>query len=278
MKDGIIESMHDEQHETADGIAPNYEYLQCNGQIVVEAGVSLKRVGWDLYDGKWVVMPAQVLTGNSDNSWKACGNDSEMRGTKGRFIYETDDGDRTLIQLWFSVPFSGKNDAYIFGEGPSLDKYELICPKPSESGKEISPVYTIRKKVQSDPDVDPNAGDRICEGRENIGKDVNLRLVSKNLSYGKWEVNPAFTITGPYDGQFRACGRDGEAAGTEGTIKYQASDDAIFYLDFDVPLNKSNNVGIRCEGGDCKLYAYSVSAVPESGHKIMPTYTITRKK
>jgi len=67
----------------------------------------------------------------------------------------------------------------------------------------------------------------------------------------KWDVNRAFSIDGPYDG-----------------------DDAKFFLDFKVPYTKSNSAGIRCEGKDRKLYSCSVLPVPETGYKTMPAYTI----
>ncbi|MGB7193654.1 MAG: hypothetical protein WBD81_09360 [Collimonas pratensis] len=261
---------------------PNYESLQCNGQVVLGAGVSLKRLEHHLDYGKWAVAPASIFTGPGDNSWKAQGRQDSPSGTVGRISYQTSDD--AVIVIHFYVPYSGNNDAYIYPTGKDKDKYECSVTPVPRSGQAISPVYTINKKalspLKADPNelaVQPNAGNRICEGQQKIGKGVSLSQVSKDLKHGKWDVNPAFSITGPYDGDFLARGRDGDGYGTEGTIKYNASDEATFFLDFSVPYSKSNSAGIRCEGKDCKLYSYSVSPVPESGYKTTPAYTITRK-
>ena len=124
----------------------------------------------------------------------------------------------------------------------------------------------------------PNASSRVCDAMLNIGKGVGLNQAGKDLKLGKWDVNPPTIVTGPYDGPFfLASGRSDDSHGTEGTIKYNASDDASFFLDFNVPYSRSNTTSLRCEGKDCNLYSYSASRVPESGYRTTPVYTITRK-
>ena len=272
-----------EQSDAVGDPQPNLESLQCNGQVILGSGVStLKRVEENLRFGKWTIMPASVFTGPGDNNWKAQGRESELRGVAGHFVYQT--GDDARIHIHFYVPYSGNNDAYIYAVGKDKDKYECAVTPVPKSGSSISPVYIINRKNQQTLEADhddvsaqPNAGNRICEGETKVGKGVNLSLLSQELKHGKWDVNPASTITGPYDGTFMARGRDATALGAEGTVRYKADDDATFSLDFNVPYAQSNSAGIRCEGADCKLYSYSVSPVPESGHKIQPAYTITRK-
>jgi Aegerolysin len=133
-------------------------------------------------------------------------------------------------------------------------------------------------KLSTDHSAQPNTSNRVCDAALKIGKGVSLNQASKDLRLGKWDVNPPITVTGPYDGSFfLASGRNDDSHGTEGTIKYTASDDATFFLDFNVPYSKANTAGIRCEGKDCNLYSYAASRVPESGYKTTPVYTITRK-
>lgn len=272
-----------ERSDAAGDPQPNYESLQCNGQTVLGTGVpTMKLIKAHLDWGKWAVMPASVFTGPGDNNWKVQGRADSPSGADGHFVYQT--GDDACIVIHFYVPFRGNNDAYIYATGKDANKYECSVTPVPKSGSSISPVYTINRKAQQDLGSDrddvsaqPNAGNRICEGEEKIGKGVTLSLLSRDLKHGKWDVNPASTITGPYDGTFMARGRDGTALGTEGTVRYKAGDDATFFLDFNVPYAQSNSAGIRCEGADCKLYSYSVSPVPESGHKIQPAYTIIRK-
>ena len=124
----------------------------------------------------------------------------------------------------------------------------------------------------------PNPTEYFCEGMLKIGKEISLALASKDLQHGRWDVSPAAVITGHFDGTaFRARGRLGDDYGTNGTVKYNASDDATFFLDFNVPVRGNNTVNMHCEGKDCNLYSYSVSYVPASGRTTTPTYTIVRK-
>ncbi|MDB5765387.1 MAG: hypothetical protein JWQ61_201 [Collimonas fungivorans] len=133
-------------------------------------------------------------------------------------------------------------------------------------------------ELSTDHSGQPNDSSRACIATLSIGQGVSLSQASKDLKLGKWDVDPPITVTGPYDGFFfLASGRNGDGHGTEGTIKYKATDDATFFLDFNVPYSASNTVGIRCEGKDCNLYSYSVSEVQASGYKTRPIYTIRRK-
>jgi hypothetical protein len=280
MSDGADVAVDDVRLDAV-GYDVGAERFQCNGQLVAMAGVSLRLIKAHQDWGKWLVGPATVLTGASNNYWKATGESDTARGVRGHLVYVTDDGDDTCIVCEFYVPFIGRNDAYIYASGKSKDKYDCSCTPVPKDGSSISPVYTVKKRIKqgalhgADPEV--RAGNRICEGRQVVAAGVSLNLISQDLRHGKWEVNPASTITGPYDGQFFARGRDGEALGVEGSLRYQASDDAIFTLHFSVPYAKDNEVNITCEGRDCALYLHSVSPVPGPGHKISPTYTITRK-
>lgn len=124
----------------------------------------------------------------------------------------------------------------------------------------------------------PNPTEYFCEGMLKIGKEISLSLGSKDLQRGRWDVDPAIVITGHFDGTaFRARGRLGDNYGADGTVKYSASDDATFFLDFNVPVSGNNTVNMRCEGKDCNLYSYSASRVPASGRSTTPIYTIIRK-
>lgn len=126
--------------------------------------------------------------------------------------------------------------------------------------------------------VQANSSEYFCEGKLMIGKEISLNLASKDLKRGRWDVNPAIVVTGQFDGTaFLARGRFNDALGAAGTVKYETSDDAAFFLDFYVPVSGANTVGIRCEGQNCNLYSCSASRVPETGRSTTPVYTITRK-
>jgi len=124
--------------------APNYERLQCRGQIKIGANVSVSLQTMHLDWGKWGTNPPSSLTGPSSANWMAQGRLSSASGTEGYIVYTT--SDNASFKLYFDVPYSGSNKAQFTCNGQGCSLYSYSVTPVSESGDVIEPIYEINRK------------------------------------------------------------------------------------------------------------------------------------